>query len=896
MGCHNINANNNNCYNTSNNNNSRNMCNSKSDYNASIKNTAKSSPEKLTSSSSQNSVLSSKLSLLLPLLLQLLLLLLNLPCASSCIVSTICICEYMSGITMKISCHGRNLRTMPDLTLTGESIIGEISLQQNFLTEVPANSFKETGTRKIDLSDNPLRNIKPNAFAGLDGSLVELVLGKKDEQFDLDFGGLFIENLTNLETLTLNYFKRTNLQSGIFRNLNKLKYLSITYGKLQSIDASSFEGLNNCLEQLDLTWNDLEAVPSATLKPLKNLKILNLNYNKIHYIQKSAFENNRKLKELHLSYLGQLSFETGVFTRVEDSLELLTLNKNTLTYNSFTIIKELENLLSLEITSNSLRTINNLLDGSLAKLTTLKADDNNIERLKDEIGNKLTSSTLKYLSLNKNPSLVIEKDSFTDLPSLQTLSLKNIKDIELTEDTFSSQVTSLIKLELSGIKFEESYWTAFHNLKSLEELFLTSSKIDRIPDFAFRGTPSVKLLYLDENNIRNVTQRTFTGLENSLVELSMPFNKITSIEECVFREFKSLNVLKLRIENNSLYCNCDFLWLYEKIKYFLNDEREEMKRRNYNKNASIARYLTWHCANLGINFVALEDRHFSNCSNLPPVLCENFFNKTSSTESPDLLIDISIEQITSKSLLVKWLSNISPNIIGYRLKCRYSDDDASPDVLNVQLPSDTSEYLVEPLNSNTAYKISLTPLLPNGNDDSTKTVEKSITTLTWEEMHKAEIIGASVGGVLAILLLIFVIFCVCLAKQNRLNRPKVEVTDHSRRYVKSIDYSTSTARRQPAPTEMRESRQVLEEKIDSDPADVIKSTLQSMTDEEKFKLASLLTSSRNSLDALDDNRTSVYDKERRKREYGRFVSSGKHIYEEIPNAEVYDEINEDKIV
>ncbi|XP_064604306.1 peroxidasin-like isoform X2 [Liolophura sinensis] len=104
---------------------------------------------------------------------------------------------------------------------------------------------------------------------------------------------------------------------------------------------------------------------------------------------------------------------------------------------------------------------------------------------------------------------------------------------------------------------------AFNNLNNLHTLLLNDNEITEIRAGAFIGLPELRSLYLYKNEISNIEGRSFAGLEK-LEKLFLQNNQLKRLPPGVFAY--SNNLRRLRLDSNALICDCQIMWLAEKLK------------------------------------------------------------------------------------------------------------------------------------------------------------------------------------------------------------------------------------------------------------------------------------------------------------------------------------------
>ncbi|OWK56642.1 Peroxidasin [Lonchura striata] len=92
---------------------------------------------------------------------------------------------------------------------------------------------------------------------------------------------------------------------------------------------------------------------------------------------------------------------------------------------------------------------------------------------------------------------------------------------------------------------------------------LNNNQIKQIVRRSFEDLENLKYLYLYKNEIQSIQQHAFHGLR-SLEQLYLHFNNLESLELETFSDLPKLE--RLRLDSNSLFCDCDLLWLAELLK------------------------------------------------------------------------------------------------------------------------------------------------------------------------------------------------------------------------------------------------------------------------------------------------------------------------------------------
>ena len=150
-------------------------------------------------------------------------------------------------------------------------------------------------TGSLTLFNVGLADLTAGDFAGLTG-LVHLFMTNNPDLTELP-AGLFDE-LSSLQTLTLNDNGLSSLQGNAFAELDSLTYLELEGNALTELPPRLFDGLTK-LVRLRLDGNKLTTLP-AGVDSLVSLQFLNLRDNKLTTLPAGAFDSLVLLQELHL--------------------------------------------------------------------------------------------------------------------------------------------------------------------------------------------------------------------------------------------------------------------------------------------------------------------------------------------------------------------------------------------------------------------------------------------------------------------------------------------------------------------------------------------------------------------------------------------------------------------
>ena len=235
------------------------------------------------------------------------------------------------------------------------------------------------------------------------------------------------------------------------------------------------------VENLNLAKNRLETIDIAFLIYLKHL---NLSRNLIETF-KVDFFNDAYPNKIYCRNSAELSFVNPDLASFYSRLNVLDLSfnyLNDLPFRYLTLVK-FDNLHSLNISNNFLKSLNESEFSNLPNLKHLQLSSNQISFLHSLTFSKLNG--LKYLDLSAN--------------LIQELPARIFKPVHY----------------------------------SMEHLILTQNRFDSVPKEALQNAYQVKYLYLNENRIRQLGNYSF-GFMFKLLEIYLNDNLIDTIEVNAF--------------------------------------------------------------------------------------------------------------------------------------------------------------------------------------------------------------------------------------------------------------------------------------------------------------------------------------------------------------------------
>ncbi|CAH0558981.1 unnamed protein product [Brassicogethes aeneus] len=487
--------------------------------------------------------------------------------------------DSFSGLPMvdTINLKGNNLREIdPSVFRDGMGRLAHLILADNQLSSVPYQALQPLRTLKtLDLSYNRVNKMEPVTDTG-----ATVVL---NFQINLDVFRLDYNQLTILQPASFEYFSVLNktyldgnplssIEENAFRKA-KIKELYIRFCGLTTINPASFGGLENSLEILDLSGNNIALLPENLLHRFEFLRTLSLRDNIISKLNPidafNAFlftlykldlrgtsnveikiqdlRRLRSLRVLYLSKLGEGNLDPQDFQEFGMDLEELYINSaniHTIKHNAF---KYVHGLKLLDFSENSISTIEEHafkeIGHSLVTLRLTRGLSSSYKNIPAEAFKVLVN--LENLDLSNNRIKTMQDTAFHFLKKLKTLELQD----NIIEIGDIHQNLEEIYLSFNNIKVLQQH--TFVDLARLEQLHLDDNSIETLDRRSFMNLERLKRLNLKGNKIASITYEAFQNLPE-LEDLDISYNKLTNFEFAMFDQVGTLAVFHVNVSHNNL--------------------------------------------------------------------------------------------------------------------------------------------------------------------------------------------------------------------------------------------------------------------------------------------------------------------------------------------------------
>lgn len=478
---------------------------------------------------------------------------------AACIGVAQCDCEVPPGQSRPlINCRNKILDAVPTFQST-DLVFTELTLAGNNIRSIPDLAFRGLRFARLDLTGNRLINVSRRAFEGLEAELEELLI-----QLDptSEFPTESMQGLVRLRLLRVIGYGQTSLPTDALVTLASLEQLGLTSGQLTVLRPQDLAAQRNSLRVLNLDENQLVEVPTDALSGLPNLTSLSLARNQLARVRSNAFVGCQSVESIDLSGNGLAkNLDASAFTGLEGSLRDVVLVSCQLKNRSLEALRSLSALRRLDLQNNDLANLPYEIFDTMTSLRRLSLDSNRLTAIYEDSFRGLTDA-LRTLHLGHNPILFLASGALAPLTGIEELYLDGLTALRLDRDVLSGHRNTLTTLSLSQTPLGDSVWPVITGLSVLKVLDLSSIGVTSIPDGAFRSSTGLQSIDLSFNNITSIGRGTFSGLQNSLNNIRLNSNQITTLDLCSFYGFRSLNYTRLGLAGNQLVCDCRLKWLY----------------------------------------------------------------------------------------------------------------------------------------------------------------------------------------------------------------------------------------------------------------------------------------------------------------------------------------------
>ena len=424
-----------------------------------------------------------------------------------------------------VTCRHSYLTDIPKFPRETQTIY----IKLNNISRLRADAFSElTNLTILHIANNNIRSIDERAFKGL-ASLDSLVL-KEDSLNAFQNGSFrFLSSLRNLRMRT----KLIQPPQADICLLKHLRQLRLEMFKFSSaMFHSCFEGLVQ-LHSLVLLNMQNSNMSRATFHPFRDsLKLLSLHGCGLHRLAADMFKDLSQLVSLDLTDNDITALPRDIFAR-HTNLVQLVLAGNKLKVISSELLSPLRLLKILNTANNPHLTMTLGAEfDNMTQLQQLILAGTNLTSLDNDTFRHMRNSALKQLNLRQCHLHFINRGTFRPLVKITELVLSDNKlnSSALHEALFGLQGAPLRELVMSNLNLGELSATLFEGLgdTNITVVWLQSSHIASIKKGAFRNLQKLTSLHLDANQLALLEDHVFEDLSN-LVYLNLENNHIVDL-------------------------------------------------------------------------------------------------------------------------------------------------------------------------------------------------------------------------------------------------------------------------------------------------------------------------------------------------------------------------------
>uniref|UniRef100_A0A182SDV1 TOLL-like receptor 11 n=1 Tax=Anopheles maculatus TaxID=74869 RepID=A0A182SDV1_9DIPT len=358
---------------------------------------------------------------------------------------------------------------------------------------------------------------------------------------NLEFHPESFRGLTELKRLDLADNNIWSLPTDVFCPLFSLRHLNLTRNRLTDVSQLGFsdwgngptapgKACNTGLEVLDLSHNDLLALPDNGLSSLRSLSVLMLQDNLLTALADRSFVGLGSLKVLNMSSNKLVALPPETFQSTRE-LRQIYLQNNSLSVLAPGMLEGLDRLEILDLSYNELTSewVKRNTFAGMKRLVVLEIAHNALTKIDRHVFRELYS--LQILNLEANQIESIADNAFSDLKNLVALTLSHNR-LKRIEQHHFSELYVLNQLYIESNMIESMHGRALENLTNLNDLNLNDNRLTEIPE-GLGKLRFLKSLDLGKNRISAVSNASFEGLEQ-LLGLRLVENRITNISRDAF--------------------------------------------------------------------------------------------------------------------------------------------------------------------------------------------------------------------------------------------------------------------------------------------------------------------------------------------------------------------------
>ncbi|XP_072401202.1 uncharacterized protein [Diabrotica undecimpunctata] len=443
-------------------------------------------------------------------------------------------------------------------------------LRYNNLDKIPGCIEKTSALRKLYLDFNIVNNLDHSVFMHLT-SLEYLGLQQNNIKSVKKKAFFGLQNLQSLD-LSKNFINQLHI--GQFANMSKLRILNLSGNHLSYLPKEIFKSTH--IEMLDLSFNLFSVVPSTSLSDIGiSLRHFSMRSNNIEHIDITTFPDIPLLQHLDLGNNKLTILPDNVFTSL-GLLQTLDLSFNPLRSNFKELFHyaqglkflnlantgmiatphfPLPDLISLNLSYNSIEAINKNSVQQLSNLKSLDLSHNNLLQVPSQLWIHLPN--LKTLELSYNPIKELLFDNFVNLQNLQELNIQHLNYLSRFESEAITQLKILSKLSMQTWpkieNFSEKLCQMLSNIDQLRVLRILVVEPELTDQLLCITNRKIRLLELTGRNLKVVNKDAFARFtKNPELTIKLHGTQIEELPSGLFSNMFKIAHLTLDLRNNML--------------------------------------------------------------------------------------------------------------------------------------------------------------------------------------------------------------------------------------------------------------------------------------------------------------------------------------------------------
>lgn len=363
------------------------------------------------------------------------------------------------------------------------------------------------------------------------------------------------QTLSKAKVSTINFVncKMPDIKYDYFEKYSNIRELNVSHTGLERLNKTTFKNAIQ-LQIFNASHNNIEEIPSLLFIHAENLMKVDFSHNKIKRFDNFALSGVKQLNSLNLSF-NYIEKINGDYFDSAMKLTYLNLSNNAIDEIAPNTFLVLENLNSLDLSFNNIKKLNKSAFDGLVRLQSLTLQRLSNETTEIESTAFMGLNTLLSLNLSQNRIASVEMGTFKGLSHLKSIALSPIKidrimkfsfEFKLRELDISNDLSSFALLNCTTVIIDKD---AFNNLTSLESLNLANNPLQSLSVGLFANLEQLQFLNLSNIKLSDIKLGTFSHTIK-LKTLDLSRNLLKKFDFGLFLPRNNLN--RLYLDGNNL--------------------------------------------------------------------------------------------------------------------------------------------------------------------------------------------------------------------------------------------------------------------------------------------------------------------------------------------------------